>query len=680
MKSFSFSGPAACTAFWCSLLLAIGLSVAAPGHATPAAPTPPMGWNSFNAYGGPGAAINLLNVADTLSSPANRLQQFKYLVVDDGWAHARVSRTRTIRGQSMAVEDIDPWIRWITSDARTGAEDGAAVNKLKTAGLLPASFDATKPEDRAIFMKAIAAYLHSKGLKFGLYGSQTLETCFRYPVGSLGHELEDASLLASWDVDFVKLDDCTYDIQDTANWKKLIDLLREFNPAIVVSLSNQGMNKVALASPAITECITGKAVAADTRVPPKEWSRQVGADMWRADGDLLPDWGNIVRGFATLTQYKPHCSNAADGRTDGDFLAAGTLAYWGPPGPQRFLSLAETRTQLSTWAVLNSPLIGGFVVEDRDSSDPHRQHVFLDGMSLLANPTITYVDQTLVAGAGAVELTVPGHEQKCNIDADQGLRYELPCVIGLARWLIKPDCKSGKVGEYAVSLTNMTDSPRNVVMPLFMIEAALTGAAGACDGERSSIHAWGNSEMQSAFGSNLAQGRYTADQSGVFGVLGARDSMLVRIVMKSGPTRVEYAPTTVQNQTTGLCIEVKADGTLMQSTCTGGRSQLFHFDYFNPTRMFGVDWTMRTVAGDPKLLAIDVANTGAAIGTPVTWRNGPTGGLAAWSTDNPAIPGAISTRGRCLGALPNPDGSANATLGAPLVLMDCAAAGTAWKR
>lgn len=60
----------------------------------------------------------------------------------------------------------------------------------------------------------------------------------------------------------------------------------------------------------------------------------------------------------------------------------------------------------------------------------------------------------------------------------------------------------------------------------------------------------------------------------------------------SGPaactaTRVEYAPTTVQNQTTGLCIEVKADGTLMQSTCTGGRSQLFHFDYFNPTRMFG---------------------------------------------------------------------------------------------
>jgi hypothetical protein len=55
-------------------------------------------------------------------------------------------------------------------------------------------------------------------------------------------------------------------------------------------------------------------------------------------------------------------------------------------------------------------------------------------------------------------------------------------------------------------------------------------------------------------------------------------------------------------------------------------------------------------------------------------------GLAAWSTDNPAIPGAISTRGRCLGALPNPDGSANATLGAPLVLVDCAAAGTAWKR
>jgi hypothetical protein len=672
MKSPSSSCHVARAASWAGLLLAAGLCIVPPSAATPATQSPPLGWNSFDAYGGAGAAINLMKMADFLADPAHRLTHFKYVVVDDGWMHARVSRTRTIRGQSKTVEDLDPHVDWIRADASTGMDDDAAIHKLQAAGLLSQTFDVNKPEDRSSFMKALGDYVHGKGMKFGLYTSQTPKTCFGYP-GSLGHELEDASLLASWGVDFVKLDDCAYDNYDIANWKKIIDLLREFNPAIVVSLSNQGLDKVPLKSPVITECVTGAPVRDDSPALPKEWSRQVGADMWRAGGDVLPNWGDVVRGISAQARFLVRCSNLVDGWTDGDFLGAAGFAFWGPPGPQRYLTLAENRTQLSVWAMFNSPLIAGFKVEDGQSGDPHRRRVFFDGLSLLANPTLSYIDQTSIAGTGAIDVAVPGHERLCEIAGDQG-NVRLPCVMALARWLVKPDCKAGKAGEYAFSISNLTDAPLSFRLPLRDIEAALGGAAGACGDSRSMTQAWGN------LGSLPPPSEaYQAGTAFLHDVLPPRDSVLARISMKAGRAMMQLSPTTLQNRATGLCMQAQPDGALVQAGCTGGPTQQFQHDY-DANHIYAVDWSVRDAGNRPSLLPIEPADESGATGTRMVRRAAGASGREWWNYGHPEDSIRAYFANKCIGPQPNADGSVNGTAGAPLVLLPCNNPAVRWAR
>lgn len=649
-------------AFWAGTLLTMSFVIALPGAASPATQTPPMGWNSFDAYGGAGGAINLLNTADFFSDPANRLTHFKYLVIDNGWERARVSRTRVIRGQPMGVQDLDPHREWIEHDTMNHLSTGTAISKLQAVGLLPQAFDASNPEDRSSFMRAVGDYIHRKGMKFGLHGSETGSTCFGFP-GSLDHELEDASLLASWGVDFVKLDDCTYDNHDTANWKKIIDLLREFNPAIVVSLSNQGRDKIALASPAITECVTGAPISAGSRVPPKEWSRQVGADMWRADGDVLPSWDNIVRSIGEQAQYKPHCGNAADGWTDGDFLGAANIALWNPPGPARFLTPAETRTQLSVWAMFNSPLMAGFAIEDGKSADPHKRHVYLDGVSLLANQSVAAIDQTSIPGTWAHDVAVPGFAQSCSIAADHGRSYSLPCVMALARLLVRPDCQAGRFGEYALSISNLTNSPVTFTLPLRDAEAAV-GEVGACSNGRVLFDAWGNAERPSY---------ESADASSVVkATLRPHDSILLEVRVGLGTGETRPASSTFQNRATRLCMEeLPWQRALVQAVCTGEASQQFQFDSGNSTRIYGVVWDSRGRLA--KIRPLDAADASGATGTPLVLADENDFPLEWWSFGG-NYDGLIraSLAAKCIGPQPLPEGGINYNVGALLVLQDCA--------
>ena len=127
------------------------------------AATPPLGWNSWNTFGVKVNETLIRQVADSLVSTGLRDCGYEYLVIDDCWS---VKENRDSNGD-----------------------------------LIP------DPERFPTGIKALADYVHSKGLKFGMYSDAADKTCAGYP-GSFGFEDQDAQLWASWGVDFLKYDYC----------------------------------------------------------------------------------------------------------------------------------------------------------------------------------------------------------------------------------------------------------------------------------------------------------------------------------------------------------------------------------------------------------------------------------------------------------------------------------------
>lgn len=124
--------------------------------------TPPMGWNSWNTFGENINEKMIFETADVMAESGLRDKGYEYLVIDDCWS------------------------------LRERDENGHLV---------------PDPEKFPHGMKAVADYVHSKGLKFGMYSCAGNMTCAGYP-GSYEHEFVDAETFASWDVDFLKYDYC----------------------------------------------------------------------------------------------------------------------------------------------------------------------------------------------------------------------------------------------------------------------------------------------------------------------------------------------------------------------------------------------------------------------------------------------------------------------------------------
>lgn len=143
-------------------VLMFGLPVA--GHALEngLAKTPPMGWNSWNKYGCNGINEKVVrDIADAMSSNGMKDAGYQYVIIDDCWQTDR----------------------------------DAAGNIVADAAKFPSG------------IKALADYVHSKGLKFGIYTDAGTKTCAGRP-GSLGHEYQDAKQYANWGVDYLKEDWC----------------------------------------------------------------------------------------------------------------------------------------------------------------------------------------------------------------------------------------------------------------------------------------------------------------------------------------------------------------------------------------------------------------------------------------------------------------------------------------
>jgi alpha-galactosidase len=223
-------------------------------------------------------------------------------------------------------------------------------------------------------IKAVADYVHSKGLKFGLYTSAGTKTCNKdggFP-GGLGHEKQDANLFASWGVDYLKYDNCNNQGVDAQQrYKAMRDALKATGRPIVYSLCEWG------------------------RTDPKVWTwgKDVG-NLWRTTGDITDNWAKIVsiiHANEKLAQY------AGPGHwNDPDMLEVGNGK----------LSDTEYRSHFSMWAIMAAPLLIG--------SDLRKVNAAT--FTILENRDVIAVDQdplgkqgTLVkrSGAGLAVYTKP---------------------------------------------------------------------------------------------------------------------------------------------------------------------------------------------------------------------------------------------------------------------------------
>jgi alpha-galactosidase len=271
----------------CTCLLAVALSAAQ--TKSPAA-TPPMGWNSWNYFAEKVDDKGVRAAADQIVSTGMKEAGYTYVNIDDTWE---------------------------------GERDASGV--LHTNSKFPD-------------MKALADYVHSKGLKIGLYSSPGPKTCAGYE-GSLGHEEQDAQLYASWGIDYLKYDLCSFisEVMEKqapndmaaqmrlmqAAYAKMDKALKATGRPIVFSLCQYGWDA------------------------PWEWAPSVGGNLWRTTGDVSPDWDRIaVIGFgqAGLESY-----SGPGHWNDPDMLEVGNGK----------LTLAENRSHFSLWAMLAAPLLAG---------------------------------------------------------------------------------------------------------------------------------------------------------------------------------------------------------------------------------------------------------------------------------------------------------------------------------
>ncbi|MFI1395523.1 NPCBM/NEW2 domain-containing protein [Streptomyces sp. NPDC020681] len=265
--------------------------------------TPPMGFNNWNSTG---CAIDeqmIRDTADLFVTTGLKDAGYEYVNVDDCWA----------------AEKRDPVTGRLTHH--------------------PTRFPSG--------IKALADYVHSKGLKFGIYTSAGTLTCAKTMPGALDHEETDAQTFADWGVDYLKYDNCNNQGRPALErYTRMRDALKKTGRPIVYSLCEWGQNK------------------------PWEWGSDVG-HLWRTTGDINDSWQSMLTLFKTNAPLAPH---AGPGRwNDPDMLEVGNGG----------MTATEYRSHFSLWSVMAAPLLIG---TDLRKATP-------ETLKILSNKEVIAVDQ-----------------------------------------------------------------------------------------------------------------------------------------------------------------------------------------------------------------------------------------------------------------------------------------------
>ncbi len=253
--------------------------------------TPPMGWNSWNTFGEAIHEDLIRETADIMAEEGFRDAGYDYLVIDDCWSLKE-------RGPSGELR-----------------ED-------------PAKFPSG--------IKALADYVHGKGLKFGMYSCCGVKTCAGYP-GSFGREFQDARQFAGWGVDFLKYDNCFKPQTLSSEY-----LFRRMG----LALKNCGRDIIFSACQWGTEDV-------------HQWIRASGAELFRSTYDIRNEWASIKE--IALSQIDKQAFSGNYCHNDLDMLVVGMYdkGHNKAVTTGKGCSVREYQTHFALWAMLNSPLMIG---------------------------------------------------------------------------------------------------------------------------------------------------------------------------------------------------------------------------------------------------------------------------------------------------------------------------------
>jgi alpha-galactosidase len=266
------------------IVLGVGIFFQASALDNGLAKTPPMGWNSWNIFHGDITETKIKQIADVLVTSGMKDAGYVYLNLDDNWMATSRDANGNLRGD-------------------------------------PTRFPSG--------MKALGDYIHSKGLKFGIYGDHGSKTCMNVTEsGSNGKETKDAATFASWGVDYLKYDNCN-----------------------IVSGSNQQADYQNMQK-ALASC--GRPIVFSICMwKYQSWMPAVG-NLWRIADDITDKWDNGTQYFHGIINCidlnAGYASNAKPGAwNDPDMLEIGNGGC----------TTEEYRTQMSMWCMMASPLIAG---------------------------------------------------------------------------------------------------------------------------------------------------------------------------------------------------------------------------------------------------------------------------------------------------------------------------------
>jgi alpha-galactosidase len=299
------------------------------------APTPPMGWMTWNFFADNITEKDIKEMADAMVTSGMLEAGYNYIIIDDGWQGGRDNKNNIIPD--------------------------------------PKKFPAG--------MKALAEYVHSKGLKLGIYSDAAQLTCAGY-TASFEFEEQDAKIFASWGIDYLKYDYCNApeDVETAKQrYSKMSAALRSTGRDIVFGICEWGHRK------------------------PWLWAAEAGGQLWRTTNDVRDKWKrrstetngegilDIVDVNLTLDKF------AGVGHwNDMDMLVIGLYGKKGPSGDLGGTGCTdvEYRSQMSLWCMLNSPLTASNDIRSMNAETKR----------ILLNKEMIAINQDALGQAGVLQI------------------------------------------------------------------------------------------------------------------------------------------------------------------------------------------------------------------------------------------------------------------------------------
>ena len=252
--------------------------------------TPPMGWNSWNTFYNQISEELIISTADAMVKNGLCEAGYEYLIIDDCWS----SKERDENGKLVA-----------------------------------------DPEKFPNGIKSVIDYVHSKGLKFGIYSCCGVHTCAKHP-GSFEHEFSDAKQFAEWGVDYLKYDNCfrPSTVPGEILYRRMSMALHSSGRDILFAACQWGRDEV------------------------HRWIRSTGAHTFRSTIDIQDSWRSVEQ--IASSQFEHMYSNAQGCFNDMDILVVGMNGGgFNPETSVGGCTDTEYQTHFVLWAMMNSPLIIG---------------------------------------------------------------------------------------------------------------------------------------------------------------------------------------------------------------------------------------------------------------------------------------------------------------------------------